>query len=453
MSLLFTLTLRGTLLFAVVWLLEITLRPKMRAAGRRLWWMLVPVGFLLPVGFTVSDPVARPLIAAAGRAVEFLQNPGAFLMTNPAASHHFALAGVFSRPEVLVTVIWLLGVVLYLGIAVVRTLIASRCWAHLRLCTDPALLDLLEDCKACAGVTAPIGVVVSERIPAPALLGWLRPRILLPASLASALSPENLRVLFLHELAHFRAFDIPLHWLHTLARAVHWFNPFVHLSARRWLRFREEAADERAIGWLQEPGRADAYSATLLRVLKLGHPFPVSLGALALGESIKNLKQRMIMITNYTKRTPHSVLAVLAALVLATGASFLPARAQPAAEPASPAIPAMKAWLAGIDAGKYAQSWDDAATFFKKTLPRETWEAALKNNRAPLGALKSRQAFMAQELTEIPAPDGSRMKGEYAVVIFNASFANAPSIIETVTFEKESDGAWRAVGYFIRPRP
>ncbi|MDR0353640.1 MAG: DUF4019 domain-containing protein [Opitutaceae bacterium] len=451
MSLLFILTLRGAFLSAVVWLLETALRPRMRAGGRRFWWMLVPMGFLLPAGFAVSVPVARPLFAAAGRAAEFLHNPGAFLMATPPASQRFAEAGVFSRPDVLVTGIWLFGVVLYLGIVVVRTVAASRRWARLRLCTDAALLDLLEDCKVCAGVTAPIGLVVSESISAPALLGWLRPRILLPASLASALPPENLRVLFLHELAHFRAFDIPLHWLHTLARAVHWFNPLAHLSARRWLRFREEAADERVIGWLQEPGRADAYSETLLRVLKPGHSFPVSLGALALGESTKNLKQRMIMITNYTQRTPHSVLAVLVALILATGSSFLPARGQPSdEEPASPAIPAMKDWLAGIDAGQYAQSWDAAATFFKMTISREKWETALKGVRAPLSALKSRQAFMTQELTEIPAPDGSKKKGDYAIVVFKTSFKNAASAIETVTFEKESDGAWRAVGYFVR---
>ena len=45
---------------------------------------------------------------------------------------------------------------------------------------------------------------------------------------------------------------------------------------------------------------------------------------------------------------------------------------------------------------------------------------------------------------------GLTVEGEYASLVFRTSFANQADARETVTLERESDGAWRVVGYFIR---
>ncbi|MFI5105061.1 MAG: hypothetical protein ACHP79_09085, partial [Terriglobales bacterium] len=49
-------------------------------------------------------------------------------------------------------------------------------------------------------ITAPIGLVLTPSVSMPALLGWLRPRILLPHSLPAAVFTEQLRGILLHEL-------------------------------------------------------------------------------------------------------------------------------------------------------------------------------------------------------------------------------------------------------------
>ena len=40
--------------------------------------------------------------------------------------------------------------------------------------------------------------------------------------------------------------------------------------------------------------------------------------------------------------------------------------------------------------------------------------------------------------------------GEFAVLQFRATFDKAPDSGESVTLERDKDGAWRVVGYFIR---
>lgn len=111
-----------------------------------------------------------------------------------------------------------------------------------------------------------------------------------------------------------------------------------------------------------------------------------------------------------------------------------------------PAVTAAKAWLGLIDAGDYGKSWEEAAPFLRAAVTKENYVKSLSAVRQPLGALASRSLARAESKTSLPgAPDGT-----YVVMAFDARFANKASAIETVTFARQADGSWRAVGYYIR---
>jgi hypothetical protein len=118
-----------------------------------------------------------------------------------------------------------------------------------------------------------------------------------------------------------------------------------------------------------------------------------------------------------------------------TGAS-VPPEAQPAAE----------SWLALVDAGRYPESWNAGADYFKGAVDSATWVKQLNAVRAPIGDMKSRTLKSAKAAKSLPgAPDG-----EYVVFQFDASFAQKGTAVETVTVSREKDGAWRSAGYFIK---
>jgi hypothetical protein len=122
------------------------------------------------------------------------------------------------------------------------------------------------------------------------------------------------------------------------------------------------------------------------------------------------------------------------------------ARAQAIGEAERPAVEAAKAWLALIDAGDYVRSWQGASTFFRGLVTEKNWTAIITGVRAPLGAVVSRTETTATSHNNLPGvPDG-----QYVVITFATAFANKESATETVTFMKDTDGAWRAAGYFIR---
>lgn len=110
------------------------------------------------------------------------------------------------------------------------------------------------------------------------------------------------------------------------------------------------------------------------------------------------------------------------------------------------AVAAVEDWIAGIDAENYAQSWKDASKFFQASITEAAWSEALTSARPPLGKMKTRKLLDAKITKSLPgAPDG-----EYVIILFDTSFTAKEKAVETVTFMKESDGIWKAVGYLIQ---
>jgi hypothetical protein len=110
------------------------------------------------------------------------------------------------------------------------------------------------------------------------------------------------------------------------------------------------------------------------------------------------------------------------------------------------ALSSAETWLSLVDEGKYAESWNEAAGYFKGAVKQEQWQEMLKAARKPLGKVISREVKSKSYHTSLPgAPDG-----EYVVIQFDTSFENKKSAIETVTPTKDKDGKWRVSGYFIK---
>jgi serine/threonine protein kinase len=102
-------------------------------------------------------------------------------------------------------------------------------------------------------------------------------------------------------------------------------------------------------------------------------------------------------------------------------------------------LPVVESWLAIMDAGNYAQSWDTAAKYFQKAITKVEWIERSQSARQPQGKVISRQLRTARRF-------GSRF-----IVTFDTAFAGLKAAVETVTFSREHDGQWRAIGYLILP--
>jgi beta-lactamase regulating signal transducer with metallopeptidase domain len=203
----------------------------------------------------------------------------------------------------------------------------------IKLCrplVDAPVLNLLEDCKELMGVRVPITLIEAPEVGSPALFGFVRPRLLLPAGLLQHFSQDELRHIFLHELGHIKRQDILTGWLMTALQIVHWFNPLVWLAFYRMRLDRELACDALALSYANEREN-QPYGRTMIKLLE---GFGRSAWAPSLAGTVENqnqLKQRISMIAKFNKTNRGSALALLlfAALGLVTLTDAQPAPKSP----------------------------------------------------------------------------------------------------------------------------
>ncbi len=131
-----------------------------------------------------------------------------------------------------------------------------------------------------------------------------------------------------------------------------------------------------------------------------------------------------------------SSLVLLGVLAMGVGRASEEGEARDAAEK----------WLALVDGADYAESWEQAASYFKGQVAKAQWETMAAKVREPMGELQSREFMAARKLKKLPgAPDG-----DYVVIRYRAYFANKASAVETVTPMLDTDGRWRVSGYFVK---
>jgi hypothetical protein len=122
------------------------------------------------------------------------------------------------------------------------------------------------------------------------------------------------------------------------------------------------------------------------------------------------------------------------------------ASAQAQQKPEELAQHSSDAWLALVDSGKYADSWQEAAQLFRAAVTKEQWQSAMRASREPLGKMLSRKLKSAIYSKTLPgAPDG-----EYVVIQYDSRFEHKQAAVETVTPMLDKDGKWRVSGYYIK---
>lgn len=149
------------------------------------------------------------------------------------------------------------------------------------LCRDRATAELLEECKAEIGISAPVQLLLGGTV-FPFLYGLFRPRIVLPHDYGKLYTGAELRLILLHELQHWRMKDNLLQLAASLLRIPHWFNPLVHMTVNRLRDDLELRCDKRVTRRLENADKV-AYGRLLLKQGELNRrlPRPGTMGAAA----------------------------------------------------------------------------------------------------------------------------------------------------------------------------
>jgi beta-lactamase regulating signal transducer with metallopeptidase domain len=133
----------------------------------------------------------------------------------------------------------------------------------------------------------PVRLAFSPLVKVPCIIGWAKAVVLIPVSLVSRLSPDQVEAVLMHELAHYRQYHYYINLGAQLAVTFQFFNPFVWLIQMHGSRYREYASDAIAI----KHSLQIALAESLLIIAEQGRSYnPLSL---RLGGSKKGLSRRI----------------------------------------------------------------------------------------------------------------------------------------------------------------
>jgi ankyrin repeat protein/beta-lactamase regulating signal transducer with metallopeptidase domain len=171
--------------------------------------------------------------------------------------------------------LWLLGVlVLTIRLAWAWMLTSRLC----RLGTpirDAVVLQRWNDLLDRMAIRLPVCLLESAGVDVPTLIGWVRPTILLPASVLTGLTPDQLEAVLVHELAHVRRFDYLFNLLQSILETILFYHPAVWWIGRRLREERENCCDDISL----EVVRNRHVYASALALLEEGRQTPLTLTA------------------------------------------------------------------------------------------------------------------------------------------------------------------------------
>jgi beta-lactamase regulating signal transducer with metallopeptidase domain len=126
----------------------------------------------------------------------------------------------------------------------------------------------------------------------PALIGVLRPRIVLPRDFETRYTTQEQSLILAHENIHLRRMDSLWNALTALSRCVFWFNPLIHVAASRMRVDQELACDAAVIE--RHPASRRTYAGAMLKTQLADTALPVGCH----WTSTHPFKERLEMIKN-----------------------------------------------------------------------------------------------------------------------------------------------------------
>ncbi len=224
-----------TVVIIVALCLTPALEKRYSARGRRLLWLLFAIRLLAPVN--ISLPHAPVTVTPPERVVVLRTDASLPVAVMTENARREAAAGEANSANYapLFTLEQALGAIYFFGAALFML------W-H--------LLAYWRFCAAIRGKTEPLGEFEGLRyfrcplLDSPIMTGFFRPAILLPDR---EFTDDELNMILRHESVHYRRGDLWYKLIMLAACAVHWFNPAVHLMARRADKDLEYSCDEAVV--------------------------------------------------------------------------------------------------------------------------------------------------------------------------------------------------------------
>ncbi len=179
---------------------------------------------------------------------------------------------------------------------------------------DMQLQRTLDKFAEMLNIDIKVNIGLSKLVDVPCMVGYFKPLILLPLTLSTYLTAEEIESILLHELAHVKRNDYLLNIAQQVITTLLFFNPFAHLISQLINQERENSCDDIVVQMAPSPF---IYAGALLKIEE-GRQTTIKLAMAATGKKYLLLNRiERIMKTKNTIGNTRQVLLPISLFIIA----------------------------------------------------------------------------------------------------------------------------------------
>jgi len=216
------------------------------------YWMWLGISLRLMLPFSIG--LESPILIKFPTAESFITGSITAHGTIPMEDN---IVNAVNSPGISLNIIEILAVIYFAG-AIIFVMLKLINYFIFRkniekLCSKPTeeILETALNIVQLYGINVKkrkLNVYICSIIPGPMVVGIFRPMLLLPGENYDYI---KLKMILSHEAIHIKRHDTSYKFMLVMVRAIHWFNPFVHIMSRKANNDMEISCDSKA---LQEVG-------------------------------------------------------------------------------------------------------------------------------------------------------------------------------------------------------
>ncbi|OPH00077.1 hypothetical protein B2I21_03650 [Chryseobacterium mucoviscidosis] len=266
---------------------------------------------------------------------------------------------------------------------------------------------LLPVIKGNLGLKSEVRLAYSSLIRTPFLIGLRKPTIYLPLKNSANV---DIGMVFHHELIHLKRKDIWVKALILIARALHWFNPLVHMLSKDIHTWSELSCDEEVVKGMSYADRK-RYGETILNVVAGSRSLPLQFCSSLSGDG-KQLKRRLTMMLNVKNVNKKTFVIAISTLFLVTAITTV------STAWASSNTPRV---VASEEASQVTRSTEQAVVREETPLVTRSSERAVVSEETPVVARPSERAVVREETPVVTRPSERAVVREETPVVVRPS--------------------------------
>lgn len=233
---------------------------------------------------------------------------------NPAAVQVYKYGSARNKVLDIMGTLWFAGFGILISLKVYRNLKFKKYFIKNNYCEDETIISTFINCKKQMDIKKDIKLIISGSV-VPMMYGVFKPCIMLPYDCAKIFTIDEIRLILMHELGHYKQKDIILYFISDILSALYWFNPLIYFGLLEMKNNLELLSDDNVLRRISYKENID-YGRVLMKQAEVNvGKFSSSISAGLLKKSSK-LSARIKNILNYSNTADNKIKYIASAIII-----------------------------------------------------------------------------------------------------------------------------------------